>query len=308
MELEPDYEGRAVATLIESDYNLGNRRAVLYVHGFIDYFFHPHVRDEFHRQEFDFYALELRKYGHSMLPHQMPNFCKDIREYYEEIGLAIARIRENNQEVYLLGHSTGGLIGCCYLNDGALRGEVAGLILNSPFLRFPISGMERLLFSWSSSLMSIIRPYGKFNRGLSPVYAETIHKDYYGEWAYDLEMKPVEGFPLYFSWVRAILKAQKRLQQSDILVPILLMHSDRSYTPHEYREEYHRGDTVLNVEDMRLLGPGLGRTIKRVEIEGGLHDLFLSLEPVRNTAFSEMFQWLNAENREARTEGGGAEH
>lgn len=269
---------------------------MLYLHGFIDYFFHPHVRDEFHRHDFDFFALELRKYGHSFLPHQLPNYCRRIEEYYEEITLAIDRIVDCGSEVYLLGHSTGGLIAACYLNTGPSRDRISGLILNSPFLRFPISKAERLAFGALSKLMSAIRPYGRFARGLSPVYAETIHKDYYGEWDYDLDMKPVEGFPLYFAWVNAILGAQRSLKGSDIRVPILLLHSSRSDAPKVFREEHRGIDTVLNVEDMKEIGPHLGAHFRRIEIEGGLHDLFLSSESARNRAFSEMFRWIESLN------------
>lgn len=283
-----------MATFIESDYNLGGRKAVLYLHGFIDYFFHPHLRDAFHRQDYDFYALELRKYGHSLLPHQLPNYCRNLREYFEEIDLAIQRITEANDQVYLLGHSTGGLIACDYLNNGTLKEDIAGLILNSPFLRFPISQWERLAFGAVSRLMALLRPSGHFSRGLSPVYAETLHKDYYGEWDYDLDMKPIQGFPLYFSWVAAILSAQRQLRHSDIRVPILLMHSAQSFAPKVFREEHRYADTVLNVEDMKEIGPLLGRHFRRLEIEGGLHDLFLSTEEARNRAFDGMFAWLKS--------------
>jgi alpha-beta hydrolase superfamily lysophospholipase len=56
-----------IATLISSNRNLGDRRSVLYLHGYNDYFFHTHVAEKFNENNFDFYALDLRKYGRSLL-------------------------------------------------------------------------------------------------------------------------------------------------------------------------------------------------------------------------------------------------
>ena len=92
LSLKDDYEGKVEATLIKSDKNEAGQKSVLYLHGFVDYFFHPHLAEEFHQHGFNFYALELRKYGHSILPHQHPNYCKNIEEYFEEVGLALEYI------------------------------------------------------------------------------------------------------------------------------------------------------------------------------------------------------------------------
>ena len=54
-----------------------------------------------------FYALDLRKHGRSLRPHQHPNFCKNVTEYYPEITRSIDVIGE---PVLLAGHSTGGLV------------------------------------------------------------------------------------------------------------------------------------------------------------------------------------------------------
>ena len=46
IELRPDYEGEVNAVLISSNFNTGNRKSVLYIHGYIDYFFHPHLGEK----------------------------------------------------------------------------------------------------------------------------------------------------------------------------------------------------------------------------------------------------------------------
>ena len=61
------------------------RGAVLYVHGFSDYFFQRHMAERFALEGYAFYALDLRKHGRSLRPHQHPNFCKSVAEYYADI-------------------------------------------------------------------------------------------------------------------------------------------------------------------------------------------------------------------------------
>src|SRR5690554_4479848 len=95
--LKPDYEGEVTATLIASKANVGNRKSVLYLHGFVDYFFHAHLGEEFNTNDYDFYALDLRKYGRSLLEHQHPNYCRHIEEYFEEISIAIRQLYETGK-------------------------------------------------------------------------------------------------------------------------------------------------------------------------------------------------------------------
>ena len=59
----PDYDGPVVATLLRKRPAQPVSRAVLYVHGFADYFFQRHVGDRFAETGRAFYALDLRKYG-----------------------------------------------------------------------------------------------------------------------------------------------------------------------------------------------------------------------------------------------------
>jgi alpha-beta hydrolase superfamily lysophospholipase len=100
-----DYDGRVVATLVRLPVPESPRGAVLYVHGFIDYFFQHHVAERFAAEGYAFYALDLRKHGRSLLPQQHPCFCKDLSEYYADITHALAEI---DTDVLLAGHSTGG--------------------------------------------------------------------------------------------------------------------------------------------------------------------------------------------------------
>ena len=86
--LAPDDEGAVVATLVTRRAPGTARGAVLHVHGFCDYFFQTSAADFWAAQGYDFYALDLRKYGRSLRPHQTPNFTTDLAAYHEELDEA----------------------------------------------------------------------------------------------------------------------------------------------------------------------------------------------------------------------------
>jgi alpha-beta hydrolase superfamily lysophospholipase len=294
IKLKPDYEGEVTATLVSSKFNVGNRKCVLYLHGYVDYFFQAHLGEKFIANNFDFYALDLRKYGRSFSAHQHPNYCKNIREYFEEISIAIRQIYESgNGDIILLGHSTGGLIASNYMNYGQEKNLIKGLILNSPFLDFNQTNFQKSIVYLVAKLSAGIFPYSKVNGALSPAYAQSIHKDFYGEWDFNLNWKPIKGFPTYFSWILAIRDGHKKLETSNINTPVLVMHSNGSSKISTFSEVAMYKDIVLDIEDIKRVGAKLGNQVTLLEIENAQHDIFLSSEMVREKAFHQMFTWLN---------------
>jgi len=292
IKLNPDYEGEVNAVLTSSNFNTGNRRSVLYLHGYIDYFFHPHLGEKFNQNNFDFYALDLRKYGRSLMQHQHPNYCKDIEEYFEEISIAIRKIKSGSKSIFLLAHSTGGLTASCYMNFGKDRDLIEGLILNSPFLDFNQSKFEKSISLFVAKIIAKVSSYAKLDGALSPIYAQSLHKDYYGEWEFNLDWKPIKGFPTYFKWVVAISRAQKKLEKSNIKIPTLIMHSSGSFKTSKYSKEAMSNDLVLNIEDIKRVGKKLGDSVTLMKIDNSQHDIFLSPKAVREVGFDKMFAWL----------------
>lgn len=293
--LNDDYEGKVEASFIESNKNVKGQVPVLYLHGFVDYFFHGHLADEFHKHGYNFYAIELRKYGHSLLKHQHPNYCKSLYEYFEELDLALEKINDlDGKKVIFLGHSTGGLIGSLYASKGNKKHLLEALILNSPFLEINAPGLVRKLSVPVMKLAVKTNSYANLPNALSPLYPKSIHKDFNGEWDFDLAFKPIKGFPAYFQWLLAIKAAQDEVKKGlDIQIPILLLHSSDSFLPGKWSERIHRSDVVLNVNDMKKYATKLSSDIDCVEIAEARHDVFLSYEETRNEAFSVMFSWLS---------------
>ena len=51
---------------------------MLYLHGWNDYFFQTHLADAFAALGFDFYALDLRRYGRSLRNGHLRGFITDL--------------------------------------------------------------------------------------------------------------------------------------------------------------------------------------------------------------------------------------
>jgi alpha-beta hydrolase superfamily lysophospholipase len=292
--LPPDHEGEVVATLVSLRAPVPTRRAVLYVHGYVDYFFQTHLAEFFTSRGYDFYALDLRKYGRSLRSHQTPNFCRDIAEYYPELDEAIRIIRDEDghDTVILNGHSTGGLLAALWAHRVRRRDLVQGVFLNSPFLDFNSPWVVKRGLAPVVRLIGRLSPKSGIGQELGTTYGMTIHRDHHGEWSYDLVWKPLNGYKIHAGWVRAMSRAQRQAQRGlAIEVPVLVASSSRSYTG-KYSDAAQHADSVLNVKDMARYAPALGRDVTYVQIEGGKHDLTLSAPDVRARLFAQVDRWL----------------
>jgi alpha-beta hydrolase superfamily lysophospholipase len=286
----PDYDGEVTATLVRKSHLLPPAKAaILYLHGFIDYFFQRHVAERFHAEGHNFYGLDLRKYGRSLKGARHPNVCLAFEEYFEEITKSLEVIAsEGHSSVVLMAHSTGALPAALYAKDGKSRDFITRLIFNSPFLEMPRSGADVL--AWLGQWQSL-RFHDTDNR-INKWYAKSLHEDYKGKWTFNTAFKPIEGFRAYYGWIRAVVLAQKRIKAGlGLTHPVLVLHSDKSADDKEWSEKLHRADLVLRVDDIKKLAPKLGPRVVLKEIEDGKHDLTLSIEKPRELCLKAMVEW-----------------
>ncbi|MEU6236893.1 alpha/beta hydrolase [Kitasatospora sp. NPDC047058] len=294
--LTPDEEGDVSATLVRRLVP-GSDRAVLYVHGYVDYFFQTHLADHYVERGYSFYALDLRKYGRSLRPHHSPNFVRDLAAYDEELDAAVRVIREQDGHRQLLvnGHSTGGLVTALWAGRRAGRGVVDGLFLNSPFLSLPAGPAVRAIGAPAVDALGRFATTRKLPSTLNPHYVHSLHRAHRGEWEFDLRMKPAEGFPLYAGWLAAIQRGQRQARRGlGIDVPVLLMASTASISTTKWQAALHHADAVLRADDIAAVGPRLGRNVTIVRIKDGMHDLVLSGPDARTQFFTELDRWLDA--------------
>ena len=296
--LPDDYEGPVTATLVHSPAKTAALRgAVLHLHGYCDYFFQTAQADFFTTLGFDFYAIDLRKYGRSLLPHQTPNFCLELSEYYPELdqALELIRGRDRHERVLLSGHSTGGLIAALWAADRHRQRAPAGdaLILNSPWLDLAGRFYIRTAGTEAISRLGQRRPYAVVPRSVNGVYAETLHSDYRGEWTYDFALKPRESFPVRAGWLRAMRLAHRTVHRGiETGMPVLTLCSAHSSGADSWSPDADRTDTVLDVKQIAKWSHQLGRDVTLVRVHDAIHDVFCSRLDVRQAAFDSVERWL----------------
>ncbi|MFT4287654.1 alpha/beta hydrolase [Nocardioides sp.] len=294
--LADDEEGRVVATLVKRSAAAVVDRAVLYVHGFCDYFFQTELAEWWNERGYDFYALDLRKYGRSLLPHQTPNYVTDLTTYFEELDAAWARVtdRDGHTKVLIAAHSTGGLTTPLWVNERR-PAELTGMVLNSPWLDMQGSTLLRLVGTPLVKQLGARRPKFHIKRHVSGVYGRSLHQDHAGEWDFDLNLKPLSSFPVYAAWLSAIREGHAKLQAGlEVPVPVLVMSSDKTRWTAHMSQHAHTADLVLDVDQIRRWSIAIGRHVSYIAIPDARHDVVLSLPDVRARAYDVISRWLDA--------------
>jgi alpha-beta hydrolase superfamily lysophospholipase len=297
--VDPDGEGSIAAVLTRREPGDGEvaRGAVLYVHGFSDYFFQTELADFFAGLGLAFYALDVRKSGRARRPGQTAHYVSDLIRYDDELGQALRIVAGAHPglPVIVLAHSTGGLIVPLWLDRRRAAGRVApvtGLVLNSPWFDLQGNAAVRGPLTQVLRVLARVRPYRALT-GPPGVYGQTLHVSGTGEWDFDTDLKPLDGFPVTIGWINAVRRGQAELHRGlDVGVPSLILRSDRSDFSRDYTPVSDRADTVLDVAQIARWAGCLGGETTVVPIEGARHDVFLSRAEPRAHAYAVMGEWL----------------
>lgn len=301
---DPDGEGDVEATLVRYQPPQETKqtgRAVLYVHGYTDYFFQEHLAEHFAAQGYAFFALDLRKCGRSLKSGQTAHFVSDLSLYNTELDEALRVVREQvaGGQILLVAHSTGGLVLPLWLNrlqkksGGTADLGIAGVILNSPW--FDLQGPSYLRNVGTAAVDAVGRFKAKkvIPKTTLDTYGASLHTSVNGNWNYNLDWKPISGFPVTFGWLRAVRRGHAQLHRGlDIGVPALILRSKKTYFAPKYNPSVDTADAVLDVKQIARWAGCLGDRTTIVPIEGARHDVFLSSEVPLANAFAEVDLWL----------------
>lgn len=289
-----------VATLVRRLPAAQSGRAMLYLHGWNDYFFQSHLAEAMSAVGYDFYALDLRRYGRSLRRGQLPGFIADLDDYGEEIAAAADVIAEDHDELLLMGHSTGGLVAALWVAKNPER--VTGLVLNSPWLDLQGSALFRALGGPVIARLGSSLPTSVIRLPDPGFYARTLHHTLSGEWDYDLDLKASPSPAIRVGWLRAILQGHAHVAAGlSIGVPILVLCATRTNFARRWHDDLRSADIVLDVEQIASRAVRLGRHVTVVRVEDGMHDLLLSAPPVRAQVLSEIVRWERAYVHEPST-------
>lgn len=297
---DPDGEGPISAVLVRRTPRSDERvaGAVLYVHGFSDYFFQTGLADFCAARGLAFFGLDLRKCGRSRDEHQTAHYVSDLAAYDAELERAMSLLGEEHPglPVVVMAHSTGGLITPLWLDRRRREGRIdpiAGLALNSPWFDLQGAPVLRGPATWVIRGASRLRPFQALPLGVSSVYGDSLHTSGTGEWDFDVALKPLEGFPVTIGWLAAIRRGHARLHRGlDVGVPSLVLRSDKTHFSGTYTEASDRADTVLDVRQIARWSGCLGGPTTVVPVTDARHDVFLSLPSVREAAYDALDGWL----------------
>jgi alpha-beta hydrolase superfamily lysophospholipase len=300
--LDPDGEGELFATLVRRGDATTARQAVVALHGYTDYFFNTELAEHFNARGFVFYALDLHKCGRSWRDGQTPHFTTNLASYDAELEWALATVAADTggAKVCIFGHSAGGLIAPLWLDRVRRRAgldvlNITGLVLNSPF--FDLQGPAVLRAAPTSAALLALGRWRKLKVIRKPTaggYGTTLHRDYAGDFDYNLDWKPLGGFPVTFGWINAVRRGQAKLHRGlDVGVPNLILRSDHSVSEVPNPEAIQRGDAVLDVTQIARWAGCVGNRTTVVPIADAKHDVFLSLPGPRAAAYRELETWLD---------------
>ena len=157
-----------------------------------------------------------------------------------------------------------------------MRDRISALWLNSPFFDWRESHHAKLRIA---ALMGTFFPFMNDPKAVLPAYVRSIHRNWHGEWDFDLTLKPLNGFPACFGWVKAIFAAHAKVHAGLKLdIPVFSMCSDEA-------------DIVLDWKQVSRWSHTLGTNVTVRQFPGGLHDLVLSRSEIREEVFRQLFSW-----------------
>ncbi len=299
---DPHGEGDLVATLVRRGEASVADHAIVIVHGYTDYFFHTELADHLAARGFAVYALDLHKCGRSRREGQTPHFTTNLASYDTELVRALAIVAEETDgaTVCMYGHSAGGLIVTLWLDrlrkqSALAASRIGGLVLNSPF--FDLHGPAIVRAAPTSAALIALGRWRKRHVIRKPNpggYGTTLHVDYAGDFEYNLDWKPLGGFPVTFGWINAIRRGQARLHRGlDVGVPNLILRSDHSVPEAPNPDMIQRGVAVLDVAQIARWAGCVGNRTTVVPITDAKHDVFLSLPVPREVVYRELDAWLD---------------
>lgn len=300
---DPDGEGEAVATLVRyipDTAATATEPAVLYLHGFTDYFFQQHLAEHFAERGHRFYALDLRKCGRSLRDGQTPHYVTDLALYDAELNESLRIVQEEaGEHVLVVAHSTGGLIASLWLDrlnkaTGTAASGIVGLVLNSPWFDLQGPSYYRTIGTPVIKALGRFRSMFELPGGKISSYGDSLHRSVAGEWDYNLDWKPLAGFPVRLGWLRAIRNGHAKLQAGlSVGVPALILRSRITKFARQYGPAVDVADAVLDVRQIQRWSGCLGDRTNIVPIDGARHDVFLSSAEPLAKAFAELDSWLD---------------
>jgi alpha-beta hydrolase superfamily lysophospholipase len=274
----------------------GNKKALLWVHGFNDYYFHFKIGDALVNEfDTDIYAITLRRYGSTIKKDDnLLFYTDDLEEYIEDINICFNQILNNDYEkIIMYGHSTGGLTSTIYCDRGMYKNKIDALILNSPFFDLNDSGIMEWVLKNIIYYIGVINPKFQLS-GMDDTQWNATSEETFERFYFNPVYKLRGNSPIYAGWIKTVHYYQNQIHNGDINIniPILVLYSDKTL---KYPEQ-DKGDNVLDVNEINKYSDLLGKNVTEYIVKDATHDVFCSESKPRNNAMSKMLKFLKSIN------------
>ena len=263
-----------------------NKKCIIYIHGFNDYFYQYHISDYFMENNYDFYSITLNNYGSTKTDKIY--YINNFKDYFIDIDNSIEYIKnqKNYNNILLFGHSMGGLLSIIYLDSGFYKDYINGLILNSPFFEFYNEKIMIILIKTIGYILGYFFPKIKLRKENNKPnnYSKAIKKRFYFESKYKLSTSPV-----YAGWIKTIIDNQMKIKNKKIKInkPIICLSSDKSNLKFD-----DKSDSILNINDINKYCNFISNNINYIYVKNAIHDIFVSDKETVNNAFYSLEKWL----------------
>lgn len=274
-----------------------SRTPVLLIHGWADYFYNEPAAKAFEDAGYAFHAVDLQRYGRSLREGQTPGWTDTLLNYDADIETALGEIgRTYEKKPIIVAHSTGGLVASLWAERNP--GRIRALVLNSPWLEMQGSTWVRHLAKTIVDPVANRQPYAMLKLPKVDFYWRTLSSEAEGEWDLHPLWRPKTSFEVPAAWLGAVLVGHAQVKSGlDIQAPMLTLVSERGFRGAKFSEEMKTADIVLEPTAMAERALRLGRRVTINRYPDALHDVFASPEVIRNQAFADVLQWLEAYGR-----------
>ena len=250
-------------------------RVVVFQHGIGEHSGrYQHLLDAFNDTGTAFYALDARGHGRSpgrqgYLTH-FERFADDLSDLIQ-----IARSENDEQAVFLLGHSLGGAIALDFALRPGNQAQLRGLILSSALIELPQSGVNRVL-----------RPTARLLARVAPgVVLDTmlrqgnLSRDAEAVAAYRTDALVHRKATVLLGYTLFALNRRFYAEAHRLTIPVYLFHgtADRITLPEGSKKFFER----LTVDDKKLN-----------LYEGLFHETMHELPADREKVLADLREWV----------------
>ena len=250
------------------------RGEVIIVHGFGEHSGrYAALTDHLVRNRYSITAYDHRGHG---LSDGLPGHVDRFDEYEDDLDKVVAsvRARGQNRNLFLIGHSMGGLVSLRYL---AQKGAgIAAGVMSAPLIELAVHAPAHKLMI--ARVGARVAPRMRLGNEIDPA---VLSRDPSVGAAYAAD--PLVNRVVSPRWFTEATRAMEEVKQwaPRLTMPLLVLHGTE--------------DKLASVEATRRLFEELGATDKQLGIyQGYYHELFN--EPEKQQIFDRVTDWLDAHN------------